>query len=492
MYKHATVLTSLVIVGAFAGCVEVRYRPTPEFCTNARGDETCAERFPDGSRPYCVVSECLDAFYGCFPDVPGENCASPCGLENPECEAAGTTEGTDGGSSSTTEGSETASESSTTTGPEICTEHGDCTDAAAPVCDPSSGECVACDGVDDADGACAELDPGTPLCVDGSCVQCTAAAPEACTGATPVCDDATNACVSCTAHEQCGEAACNLFTGACLPGGAVVHVGPGQQHATVGAAVGSFAAGAEGTIVVHQPMASYDEAVVVDGGRVLAFLRADDAATPPGWIQSSAGGGPQLEVADGTVLLDGLRLSGNADDRGLVVTGGRAWVDRSRIISNGGGGILAQASAELVLRNCFVGGAVSDVDAIAVNASTLSALYTTIGGGPVLGGRARALYCEGAVIAAVRNSILVSADAMSEVECAGAVLTNSATEADVGMLNIMWFMGYATGNFSLTASGATTFADIAQWTTGDPPTDIDGSPRPTVDGTPDYAGADTP
>ncbi|MCX4239734.1 hypothetical protein [Paraliomyxa miuraensis] len=491
MYKHPAVLSSLVIVTAFAGCVEVRYQPNPQFCTNARGDETCAERFPDGSRPYCVVSECLDDFYGCFPDVPGENCASPCGLENPECEAGGTTEGSSSGSGSSSEDSGSGSESSSTTGPQPCTENGDCTDAGAPFCEPGSGECVGCDGMDDPDGACAGLDPGMPLCVGGACVQCTAAAPEACAGATPVCDDASNTCVPCTAHEQCGEAACNLFTGECLPGDAVVHVGPGQEFGTLTAAVGSFVAGTQGTIVVHQPVADYNESVTVDGGGVLAFLRADDATMPPGWIRS-AGGAPQLEVADGTVLLDGLRLSGNADDHGLVVAGGRVWVDRGRIITNGGGGILAQTGAELVLRNCFVGGAVSDVDAVAVNASTLSALYTTFGGGPILGGRARALYCEGASIADVRNSILVSADAMPEVECAGAVLTNSATEDDVGMLNIMWFMSYATGNFSLSGSGATTFADIAQWSTGDPPTDIEGDPRPAVDGTPDYAGADVP
>src|SRR5262245_13627131 len=93
MNERSMILFSLAAASTFGGCVQVSYRPSPDFCANARGDETCAERFPDGSRPYCVVAECLDAFYGCFPDVPGENCASPCGLENPDCMGGGTTTG---------------------------------------------------------------------------------------------------------------------------------------------------------------------------------------------------------------------------------------------------------------------------------------------------------------------------------------------------------------------------------------------------------------
>src|SRR5690606_36945591 len=106
----------------------------------------------------------------------------------------------------------------------------------------------------------------------------------------------------------------------------------------------SFDMMTEGTIIVHAAMPNYDEAVTVDGGRVLAFLAADDVATPPRWLQG-AGGPPQLTVGDATVLMDGLQLSGNADAVGLSVDGGRAWVDRSRIVQNSGGGVLAQSGA---------------------------------------------------------------------------------------------------------------------------------------------------
>src|SRR5690606_27773128 len=100
------------------GCVVEKWVPNSDYCTNAYGDETCAERYPDGSRPYCVIEECLNSYYGCFPFEPTVECASPCGQENPDCAAGMTMEGSESGSGSgsTTEGSESGSESSSTTG----------------------------------------------------------------------------------------------------------------------------------------------------------------------------------------------------------------------------------------------------------------------------------------------------------------------------------------------------------------------------------------
>ena len=89
-----------------------------------------------------------------------------------------------------------------------------------------------------------------------------------------------------------------------------------------------------------------------------------------------------------------------------------------------------------------------------------------------------------------------------EVACAAANITYSATEGGVaGEGNVAagmfpggspgdWFVDYTTGNFHIQNDGLTLFGDVAQWQEGDPPTDIDGEPRPTVDGTADYAGAD--
>jgi hypothetical protein len=379
-----------------------------------------------------------------------------------------------------------------------CQSDEECTDPDAPFCG-TTGECGTCDAAKDPDGACAGVDPGLPLCVGGACVQCTAAAPEACTGKTPVCDGTTNTCVPCDAHDQCGEAACNLFTGACLPDddAAVVHVGgatPDFDDLT--AAVASFAAGDEGTILVHEPMASYDESVTVDGGRVLAFLAAADAAAPPGWILSG-GGAPQLAVTMGsTVLIDGLRMSGNANDVVLSLDGGRVWLDRTRIVQNSGGGIVAQNAAELVLRNCFVGGngaGLAGSFGIDVVDSDVRVLYTTVARNDEA--TIDSIRCMGSTVD-VRNSIVVGRDANS-IECPGIVISNSAldetvgTNPNVGAADPTWFVD-ATSDFHLTAAGAMVFADVALWNTGDPPTDIDGDPRPAVDVTSDHAGADVP
>lgn len=496
MFHRSTLALTLPLLTI--SCTRITSEANPDHCGVNGGDSYCSDLFPD--KPYCIQGkgECaIGDHYGCVAEVTPE-CHAPCGLleEGEVCagsESSSTGSSSESGSSSSDTGT-ASSEGSSTTGPIPCVSDDECTEPEAPFCG-TMGECGTCDGTSDPDAACASADPGLPLCVGGACVQCTAAAPEACTGTTPICDDATNTCVPCVEHGQCGEAACNLFTGACLPADAdaIAHVGPGEEFASLTLAVASIPSGSQGTVIVHVGMPDYNEAVTVGGGRVVAFLAAPDAVSSPGWIQSAAGGGPQLTVGAGsTALLDGLRLSGNADDLGLRATGGQVWVDRSRIVQNSGGGIVAEAGADLRMRNCFVGGAAADVDAVAIDGSALDMLYTTVGGGTVLGGRARALYCSGATTVDVRNSILVSADPMPEVECAGAALTTSTTEADVGNLNITWFDGYATGDFSLSPSGATTFADVAQWTTGDPPADIDGDLRPTVDGTSDYAGADVP
>ena len=108
----------------------------------------------------------------------------------------------------------------------------------------------------------------------------------------------------------------------------------------LGEAVSTFGIDAEGTIVVHGG-GSFLEAIVVDGGRTLAILA--NGGDLPIWALPG-GGSSQLVIDDATVLIDGLQLSGNAStaDPALRVDGGRAWIDRGRIIGNWGGAIIAQ------------------------------------------------------------------------------------------------------------------------------------------------------
>ncbi|MCB9716937.1 MAG: hypothetical protein H6712_23975 [Myxococcales bacterium] len=218
-----------------------------------------------------------------------------------------------------------------TTGPMPCERHEQCTEPLLPLCGPD-GLCVSCDELPEPDAACAELDPMAPLCVGGQCVQCSEQDATACDGM--LCDAETNSCYPCSAHDQCGEAACNLFTGQCLPPDEVVHVGPGFLHDRIDDAVATFnSPGDQGTIIVHGSGVYSDQFVVIGNAQTIAIL-ADDGDLPR-WIQSTAV--PHLRVVvDATVLVDGMQISGSPGGPGVEVDGGRLWIDRGRIIQNNG------------------------------------------------------------------------------------------------------------------------------------------------------------
>ncbi|MEM7160705.1 MAG: hypothetical protein AAF799_48155 [Myxococcota bacterium] len=473
-----------------------------DHCANQDGDAWCAIRYSDGSRSYCARGTCgsTPGRDGCVEQRPEDDaCYSPCGgglslSEDPSCVDGGTTGGTTSEATlgSGSEGSEETDEP-TTTGSRPCTENTDCMNEDAPFCVPASGECVACGATDDPNAACASADSSLPVCLDDQCVECTGATPDACEGETPVCDDEANSCVACTAHAQCGEAACNLFTGACLPPDAVVHVGPGQDFGSLMAALDSFEVGAEGTIVVHGGV--YDEAVTLSGGNVVAFRAADGGQ--PTWRPPGLSSESQLDVGDATVLLDGLTLSGNdaTNNPALRVVGGRVWLDRSRIVGNAGGAIVAEASAELVTRNAFLGGDVNDRTSVELVGTTATVLYSTLGSGF---GSAAALTCDGGSTVEIRNSVLVARTNDPELQCSGATVDDSATEADLGGSNTAlgpmdtgWFSDFAGGDFHLGLVPAA-LVNAGRWQQGDPVVDIDGDLRPEIDGSVDVPGADVP
>jgi len=473
-----------------------------DHCNNNGGNEHCAELFPNGSRQYCERGEgsCVSnqSINGCVSVQPNDACYSPCGhrstlLDSGECleqmSSTGATSNTMGGDTASTSTSGSATD---TMEPMECMDPADCSDARAPFCNPE-GVCVGCNALMDGDGACAEINPENPLCVGGECVACTESVPDACEGIAPVCDDPSHTCVACSDHAQCGDAGCNYFTGACLPASEIVHVGgPVPDFATLTGAIASFADGDEGTIIVHEGGA-YSEAVTVGGGRVLAILANDDEL--PTWI-FTGGDSPQLTIADGTVLLEGIQMSSNSSSMtpAILVDGGQAWVDRGRIVANLGGGILAQASAELVLRNTFVGGDVNDQVALQLDDASAELVYSTLGSGF---GTAVPLVCIAASVVEIRNSLLISRGAEDEVQCGPAVITDSAAEMDLGRSNtalgnmdVLWFDDFSTGDFHLDTASPMAIATAAQWREGDPLIDIDGDPRPAIDGMPDAAGAD--
>jgi hypothetical protein len=449
-----------------------------DHCANQDGNDWCSDKYQDGSRPYCSrgITACeaaiepnssdLDGCIGTRPD--DDACYSPCGgrmdvTEDASClDGVSSSSGTETSSGTTAEssGSESGSESSTT-GPMPCMGDEDCPDAAAPFCEPVSGECVACDGTDDPDGACAGLDPLQPLCVGGECVACTPENPLVCDEQLLLCDGDTNACVPCTEHGQCGSGACELAVGTCFPPDTVVHVDGdgGQDFMTVAAAVASVGGGLHGVIVVHEQDSGLGyPGAVIDGGKVVALLTAPGEAP----VLQGTGGNPGLTVEGaGTILyVDGLRVSLSAG-LGLRVNGALAWVDGSRIVQNSGGGVLAENGAELTLRNCFVGGD-DNTAAVDVDGATARITFSTLGGGTIT---ATGLSCTAPDAVEVRSSVIVALGIMAtggvDVACSVADITYTATEASfmgtgnvaVGELPFMtpedWFGDYGTGDFHL-------------------------------------------
>jgi len=373
-------------------------------------------------------------------------------------------------------------------------------DAAAPFCEPS-GECVSCGSLADGDAACAGADAMAPLCVGETCVACTEAEPGVCEGQLLLCDAETNACVGCQAHGECESGACELAEGTCFDVAEATHVDGdgGQAYTSITEAVASIDDGQHGVIVVHELDGGlpYLESVLIDGGKTIALLAAPDE-TP---IIQGTGGNPGLRVEGaGTVLyMEGLGLVGNTMGLGLIVDEAFAWVDRGRIVQNTGGGVLAQNGAELVLRNCFVslnGGQFTDTRGITAMNSMVAVAYTTIAAndgneasGPV------SMACDGGTSGEVRNSIVAANN--NTIDCPGLAFDfNVVDTTSLGATNTVlsfdpgWFAGIGMSDFHIVTGPP--FEDIAQRQSGDPPTDIDGDPRPTVDGTPDYAGADVP
>ncbi|MEX1363064.1 MAG: hypothetical protein AB1Z98_08055 [Nannocystaceae bacterium] len=471
-------------------------------CANRTGNAWCAELFPDGSRPYCewgTVSQCggTEDRTGCVAQRPeADECYSPCGGglrvdEDASCvDADESSSGTSTGME--TEGSSDASSSgSSTTGPMPCTSDEECTEPEAPFCG-TAGECGTCDQTADGDAACGGVDEALPLCVGQACVACTAEDASVCEPDGLVCDD-MNTCVPCTEHEQCTVGACELSVGRCFPSDSVqvaVDGDGGQDQTSLVAALGMVPDGGYGVVTVHETDGLGYPQVIVNGAKTIALLAAPGEAP----IIQGTGGSPGVRVeAAGTILyMDGLRVAGNTGGLGVVVDEAFAWLDRSRIVQNSGGGLMASNGAELTVRNCFVSVSTNSTDAVVVTDATMNMSYTTVGAAANTGMPARALYCDVGGLANVRNSILVSFEPGPDIECPGLTISNSATETELGMLSGTWFEDYNSGDLHLTPMAPIAIAMTALWETGDPATDIDGEPRPTIDGEPDYAGADVP
>ena len=117
---------------------------------------------------------------------------------------------------------------------------------------------------------------------------------------------------------------------------------------------------------------------------------------------------------------------------------------------------------------------------------------------------AASLKCSNDTDGTVTNSILLGSSGAASVECAGIEVGYSAVDSEKlvpngstntfvdGGYNLGWFVNPQSGNYHLKPGVDTPFEGAGLWVNGQPTTDYDGDPRPTVDGTVDYVGADIP
>lgn len=513
-----------LLLGLVAGssCIELN----PNHCANSGIDcgaglvcDRCSA-VNDG----CVALDAVSSEPGCGPGT-GSDTAWTTGGHGSE----GTTDPI-GAESSSSDGGEVGSDGDADTGPgpECTTADGtidpDCP-ADAPYCVEQS--CQSCDQLG-GDAWCSSAKSELPVCDTDRCVECTSAN-NACSGTTPVCTE-DNVCVACVEHEDCGEAlGCDLDTGACFPADEVYIV---QRDAS------NCPAGGDGT--QGRPFCSLQEArdeITSDTYTIVLRGTADSYSESVTFIADTVAIlGVDVPVIDGVenalsatsaarLFVDGVEISGSNGD-GISCNNAYLWVGDSVLASNFGRGIdalncpvsvrrtqlrgnvtggISITDQPLVVQNSFItlnGSGGSEVSGVQLVDAEASIVYASIANNNAVGSEGDAMTCTGTVAATVRNSIVWAEDTNESIACSSGQLTmeHSVTDDSVftgdttsnTLLEVQpgAFVDFATGNLRVTSMSP--FADLAQWSEGDPRTDIDGDPRPQPGPADDYVGADVP
>lgn len=472
--------------------------------------------------PVLLVSFVLPLMAAACSDAPADGCGDLDACDS-TCGESGCSASTSGPSTTTSLGTTSADTSgAASSSSEVGTSTSDTTSsgcagdaecgAATPHC--SMGTCVACSATPNPDAACARLDPDFPLCNDDECVQCSDRDTTVCTGTVPVCDPTSHLCVGCTAHLQCPDSACHLDEGSCLPEDRVWYVDGDANnclaasgtmaapYCTIDDALGEIAQASRATIRVIAASAPYSEALAIDGNRTVALMGQGPTAPI-----LDALGAPSVTVESATLFAERLRWQSNAQDPAIMLDDAVAWIDRSEIVQNQGGGIDASNGAMLHLRSSVIGAGgtgLADRVALRIDGATMDVVASTIAGND--GSATSSIRCLGGGGGSVRSSIVVGLDPPS-ISCLGLQVDDSAVDTNgldgagnmvFASFNAGWFVAPAAGDFHLVAG--TVFEGLGLWHVGDPTVDLDGDARPNPrmgrgvgrDGVADVCGADVP
>ena len=519
--KWLTITLSLGVAGGMS-CVRKGWRANENNCFNQSGDEFCAERYPDGSRPYCylISDACTDRppeEDGCVVQAPPPECHAPCGGDvhtsiADECPDDDSSGSTSSGPTATTDDPTMGPGPETTTGSETettddpgCEINDDCMDADAPFC-ADDGMCVPCDAIPESDTACSELDPTAPVCSDGQCVQCTDDNPAACDGQTPGCNTDDNLCVACTEHAQCPDSACHLDgadVGGCFDEGDVVMASNTAQLESA-----FTAASADDDVVVQLTGTNYANVSVDFVANAEVAVLGDGSQD----ISGNTSGGIIGTGSSAIVYFAGVSVAGNISGDGINCSGTSIWLDdtevrnnaqvgldvsggcaahlrRTVVRANAGGGVeTSGATSLLAMENSLV---VDNVGATAgpgvrVTSAEIAVSYSVLAGNGTIANPDN-IECLSGATGYARNSIVSGQNGNSIVTCGGLTWENNGVDTsalggsneNVGMYDSSWFADPGTGDYRLTTAGESEFMNIAQWQDGDPLTDIDGEPIPT-------------
>ncbi len=421
-----------------------------------------------------VLTACVSGTSGV--DASTSAATSPTGTSSLE------TSDTSGGDETASAGSTTSAADEATTSSQ-CEDHGACLDALAPICD--MGRCRPCG--DAPPDACGVRDPADPVCLgSGACGECTGDQDEACTGTTPVCDLVANVCVGCTGHEQCPNTACDSATGACFPGDCAVRVADdgSADFSDISSAVAAIPE--DGSCVVTLTNPNDDtlllEHVTVSDGRRVALIGEGE---PLRW---GSGTGVAIMVgADSVAYVDRVRFISR-----LEAIDGTLRLDRVDLAP---GAVPAAVRADgdaarVFLSNSWIS-TIAVGPALQVDGGNVEVVYSTLYGGT------SAVACGAAQTITLRASLLLSRGTMDPIDCVGADISYSASEMvyagpgnqSLGPNQVDWFQILPFPR--LASDPPVLLGATARWTTGDPVIDIEGRPRPSIDGTMTFAGAES-
>jgi hypothetical protein len=302
---------------------------------------------------------------------------------------------------------------------------------------------------------------------------------------------------SCTWHDECPQTGCLILAGQCLDTANIVHVnGSGLGDVdTIQAGIDSIPVDGSGVLFVdgtNNGAGVYLESVTISGGRTVIIRPS--TGDPTINVLGNAGLTNILASESSVVYAHLWASQGAVFAGGIEADNATVFLTSSSFISNRYEAALAANGGTVYLWNSVLGGSEDGAATIyADDDSSVDLLYTSVFS---LATNELALACNTTGTVTVRNSIIGNEEGTDpEIDCGGLDMTYSASETAfsgtgnvaVGSFQSEWF-----SNGKPTGDGITTFEDIAQWQTGDPPVDLEGDPRPDVDGTMDMPGAYLP